>query len=95
MSKEITNYTYQDLLQAAIDSLMKIGQPQLALKLKESFPLYLFEQDNGVDGNIIVVAKDKESAIALMGTQLNYDSRVPIKKYDIINGLLICNLGDS
>lgn len=56
--------------------------------------LYIFIQDHGVYGMIVVVAKSKEEARLLMEGEPNYRSCKVIVQFDIEDGFSYANTGD-
>lgn len=56
--------------------------------------LFLWAQDLGVDGSIIVIASSEENARKQMKDMYNYSASAGVKKHIIKEGLIFCNLGD-
>ena len=55
----------------------------------------IYTMDCSWRGSIVVVAKDKDSAIELMKNCNNFDSKNPIEEHEIKEGFVFSNLGDS
>ena len=57
--------------------------------------LFLWTQDLGYRGSIVVVAKNEHDARELMNSCLNYDPGREIERHNFEAGFTFCNLGDS
>lgn len=57
--------------------------------------LKIYHKDYGWSGSITVIATNKKEARKLMENCENYNSMTNIEEYNIEEGLVFCNLGDS
>lgn len=56
--------------------------------------MYIYTQDNGWRGSIIVIASTEEEALEKMKKYYNYDSENEIGKHEINKDFEWCDLGD-